>query len=431
MRAELMIKDDRKLFAGACGLAGSLSVRLEDGELSDESPLQFEQPYLIVGRDSRADVVMDDSEVSRRHAFLQVVDGRLFCVDLGSRTGIRWGDDRRPVGWVEPGQGIGIGPFRLRFDGVAPGAGEHLPISRSFAWSTLPDARIEFPGPGPDRVSWQVSRALVLVGSSATCRIRFEGAGIAGVHAAILRTPSGIWVIDLLGPADVTVAGIPVRSRLLEDGDEVGVGAHRFRVRVGQAARPDSGKALARRSTGREVRPALARPGPSPGAAATPPMDFGLDSAGLMAEFDRMHQRTSEQFQQAILMMFKMHQDQMGVIRDELSKIDRLEEELRSLQSEPGRFHTPSRVALRLVGSEPARPDVPAAGPAPAQSASGTVAAEVRPTPPTGEESRAAPDDDAHARLSLKLAELQAERRGLWKKLLGSLSGDEASRLLP
>jgi pSer/pThr/pTyr-binding forkhead associated (FHA) protein len=434
--------DARATFSGACGLGGPLLVRIEGSGAVAAAPLEFHKPHLIIGRDESVDVVLEGAEVSRRHAYLQVFDDRLFCVDLGSRTGVRWGDDPRPVGWVEPGQGIGIGPYRLRFEGVAPGTGEHPPISRSFAWSPVPDVRIEFNGPGSSSAlePWQISRALVLVGRSAVCRLRLEGGEIASIHAAIVRTPSGVWVVDLLGPGGVTVGGASVRACRLEDGDKVGVGGHRFWVRVGSAARPTSGKGLARWSTGRVVRTTSARLAPprGPDAAVTPAA--GPEVASLLAEFDRMHQRTSEQFQQAILMMFKMHQDQMAVIRDELSRIDRLEEELRSLQAEQARVAplTPSRVALRLVEGEDARPAAPAAGTVPVRPAPRPdVATPVRAdsTSPAGTGPRPAADhdldDDPHARLSRRLADLQAERRGLWKKLLGSMTGDEAGRLLP
>lgn len=433
-----MVDDDRVSFSGACGLGGPLRVRVETG-LAEVPPLDLTGPHAIIGRASRADVVVDDPEVSQRHAYLQVIAGRLFCIDLNSRTGVRWGDDRRPLGWIEPGQGIGIGPVRLRFEGVAPGEGGPWPISRASASPTLPDARIEFHGPGPVLKPWQVSRALVLVGSSATCRVRFEGREIAGIHAALLRTPSGVWVVDLLGPGGVSVDGSPVRSHRVEDGDEVGVGGHRFLVRLGPAARPDSGKGLARWSSGREALSTPSSLHPSPRTAEGP------EVAELLAGFERMHQRTSDQFQQALLMMFQMHQDQMSLIRDELSKIDRLEEELKSLQAEQARVNppVPSRAMLRLIGAEPARPDDLDAGPDPARADPAPGLPSVPPARPgprpsaVGEPGRApapAPAlglDDPHARLNRKLEEIQAERRGLWKKLLGSMVGDQDGRLLP
>ena len=45
------------------------------------------QPFAVIGRDPRADIVLDHTRVSRRHVYLQIVNGRAFWVDLESRSG--------------------------------------------------------------------------------------------------------------------------------------------------------------------------------------------------------------------------------------------------------------------------------------------------------------------------------------------------------
>jgi adenylate cyclase len=51
------------------------------------SYVQIGRAALIVGRSGAADVTLDDTSVSRHHARLQAVDGRLMVTDLGSRNG--------------------------------------------------------------------------------------------------------------------------------------------------------------------------------------------------------------------------------------------------------------------------------------------------------------------------------------------------------
>ena len=363
--------DQQKSFLEACGLSGPLKVRLEGPEPLGGLLLEFRRPFVVVGRDDRVELPIDSPEVSRRHAYFQVVDGRVFCVDLGSRTGVRWADGARDVGWVDRDQGVEVGPVRLHFEcqgdeqGSA-GQGGQLPISRSFEGSTLPDARLEFLGAESDREPWQVSRALVLIGRSPTCRVRLLGPEIARFHAALVRTPLGIWVVDLLGRREgLRVGGVATRSARLEDGDEIEMGEHRIRIRIGRAAQPSGRSELARRPRGQAGPPAPARvvrssgPGTEVGAVAR-----GLDdprgsldpiTERLLDQFDRMHQQTTEQFRQAILMMFRMHQDQMESIRDELSRLDRLEEDLKALQAGSGRVDRP-RAQLRLVSGEATPP---------------------------------------------------------------------------
>ncbi|MCL4287361.1 MAG: FHA domain-containing protein [Thermoleophilia bacterium] len=73
---------------------------------------------LTIGRDPANEVVLDDPNVSRFHAEVRPVDGASEVRDLGSRNGTRV--DGGFVGGsvvIRPGAEIGIGPFRLVFDG--------------------------------------------------------------------------------------------------------------------------------------------------------------------------------------------------------------------------------------------------------------------------------------------------------------------------
>jgi pSer/pThr/pTyr-binding forkhead associated (FHA) protein len=56
-------------------------------------PAQWElrQPFALIGRSAQAGLLLDDPSVSQRHAYLQVVGGRIFCLDLNSRTGLYLG----------------------------------------------------------------------------------------------------------------------------------------------------------------------------------------------------------------------------------------------------------------------------------------------------------------------------------------------------
>jgi hypothetical protein len=49
--------------------------------------------------------------VSQRHAYLQAGGGRLFCLDLGSRTRVHWADGPRECGWVEWDEPLRISPY--------------------------------------------------------------------------------------------------------------------------------------------------------------------------------------------------------------------------------------------------------------------------------------------------------------------------------
>jgi pSer/pThr/pTyr-binding forkhead associated (FHA) protein len=428
-----MVADPIVSFSEACGLVGALKIRLEGVE---SAGLDDFGPYLVVGRRRLSDLRIDDPDVSRRHAYFQVVAGRIFCVDLGSRTGLDWDNGRQLVGWVDPSKGVAIGPARLRFEfeGIAEdtsGAEGNLPISRSFRWYDLPEVSLDFIGAGSEHVSWQVSRALVFLGHSSICRVKLPGPDVAGIHAALLRTPSGLWVVDLLGPGGTTVGGKSIRHARLEDGDEIELGGHRIRIRLGRPARPGAGPNLVVMPKGRGTLPETTAAGPSAERGDSGPGWQDLmgsadpTAARLFDEFRRMHQKTTEQFQQAILMMFRMHQDQMDLIREELSRLDRLEEELKALQegSNRGDRRRTPRAQLRIVSAEstPSRSAGRDSGP-PERSVPGDRSPREETSSPPSEV------PDTHALIARRMAEIAGERQGLWRKILASLSADGPDR---
>src|SRR5947209_8935006 len=75
-----MSKFSLDLFLQACGASGPLHLSVEHAGAAERYVLH--QPFALVGGDPRADVRLTGGLVARRHAYLQVLGGRLVCVDL-------------------------------------------------------------------------------------------------------------------------------------------------------------------------------------------------------------------------------------------------------------------------------------------------------------------------------------------------------------
>src|SRR5262245_39413979 len=101
-------------FLEACGCAGALDLLVEANEGNIVDRLQLLQPFAVVGSHSANDVTFDDQQVSPRHAYLQVLAGALFCLDLNSQTGTHWPDGPRPFGWANSNQSLRLGSCILR-----------------------------------------------------------------------------------------------------------------------------------------------------------------------------------------------------------------------------------------------------------------------------------------------------------------------------
>ena len=105
-------------FLTVCGASGPIRLEIQSGVLRRRS---LPHAFALVGRSASADLRLNHPQVSLRHAYLQLVDGRLACFDLGGRAGVQW-DDGRPArsGWLDAGRSLGIGPFLLRRMDEAP-----------------------------------------------------------------------------------------------------------------------------------------------------------------------------------------------------------------------------------------------------------------------------------------------------------------------
>ena len=179
--------------------------------------------------------------MSRRHVYLQVVEGRVFWVDLESRTGTRDERESQRFGWLEGGRTFCVGPYVIRrFVGDSQtddklNRGE-LPrdtplIARAYAHAAQPEVTLEFLNGPSQSMLRPVHRVLSLIGSASGCKFRLTDSSVSRFHGSLLQTSAGLWIVDLLGQKGITINDVPVRSSRLLDGDMIGIGRYQIRIR--------------------------------------------------------------------------------------------------------------------------------------------------------------------------------------------------------
>jgi ABC-type multidrug transport system ATPase subunit/ABC-type multidrug transport system permease subunit len=86
--------------------------------VSGTQVIQLTKDQLTLGRDPSNDVILQDPNVSRFHAEVaRLSGGRVAIRDLASRNGTRINGELVRTALLEPGSEVGIGPYRLVFDG--------------------------------------------------------------------------------------------------------------------------------------------------------------------------------------------------------------------------------------------------------------------------------------------------------------------------
>ena len=242
------------------------------------------QPYAVVGRDRRAHLRLEDARVGSRHAYLQVIAGQLFVIDLGSRTGTQVKGSPVRAGWVPLGERVGIGPYALRWlkgDVPDPDAGGpgFDPRKQRQPGNSQTLLSLEFLNGKTVQQRWQVDRAITLIGSGAACKLRLRSSRVSPFHCSVVWTRHGAWLVDLLSDHGVRLNGAPATIAALEHDDRIQVGEFVIRVRSSAVPTADNQGAAGRQAVpgvnGQHARPAAeslreSLPGPSLGETRLP-----------------------------------------------------------------------------------------------------------------------------------------------------------------
>ena len=378
------------------------------GSQGRESRRTFPQPFAVIGRDPRVDIVLrDDEQVSRRHVYLQAVAGWLFWVNLESRIGTRTEAGPQKFGWLMGDDSLHVGPYTIRPRGPAQAGGtasgeppRELPsVAMSYGREPLPEVTLEFLNGRSQATRWPMRRVMSMIGSAKGCKFRLPDRSVSAFHASLLRTPAGLWVVDLRGDQSIRINDVPVRAGELVDGDVLGVGRYRIRFQVREPGEEsdESGSDPAIEHSvggvtwqvhGEREQPALPfgeraagaiMPARRPGVPQSQGLSLSNSVAGvasgmeivasdaafagtmaqpeishsalvpLVNQFSMMQQQMFDQFQQAMGMLLQMfgtmHREQMEVIREELDRLHQLSKELQELKDELA--SSPRRAAPR------------------------------------------------------------------------------------
>src|SRR5262249_13148381 len=167
---ECVSNQSMNLFLGACRATAPLRLGVSYSGEPEMLRRSFGQPFVVVGSNPGADLALEDSEVSDRHAYLQMIGGRVFCVDLGSRTGIQWGQRIGDWGWVQPRQALRLGRCSVCLlesgaeSGGSPGTLGNPLASHAPEGDPLPKVRLEVRNGTAAQKPWRMNRVLALVG---------------------------------------------------------------------------------------------------------------------------------------------------------------------------------------------------------------------------------------------------------------------------
>ncbi|MGQ0634307.1 MAG: FHA domain-containing protein [Planctomycetaceae bacterium] len=465
---------DIQSFSVACGAKPPLRFRVVDERNGHHSEVVVAKPYATIGSAELCDVRLLHPDVSRHHAYVQVLGGRALCCDLGSRTGTHWGRSTHSRQWLPPaGSPVYIGPFAVSLAAPEPSP-EASTISVGSRTARMDSLKmlLSFMNArsrsGRTRIS-RVRNPVTLAGWSHLCNLRLQHHSVGRVHCSLVWAESGLWVVDLLCAGGTLVNGVPVSYARLDDDDTLTLGRFQLKIAYGSSSElplqeiTEAGALVADANS--EVQRVESEPATNatngelsaPPAAEIIPAPLQLPAlpaiiAGdltapgaadsiavtLMQQFATMQQQLFDHTQQVLSAMAETfhaaHVRQMEVIREELSRVHELNRELQELNRQrSGGAPVGRGLSLRAGGSTQSHAPPPA--PVSEREPPTALAAGVRPSAPENSRLPAAEDDrarnpsapgsggqDIHAWLTNRISELEQERSGRWQRILQLLT---------
>ena len=331
----------RDLFSRACEVVEPVSLVVVRDSGNDPSPIVhvLHEPFAVVGRDEKCDLVLNDPMVSRRHCYLQAVGRQVLCVDLGGSGGVDLGNGPTLAGWIDAARGVRIGGHLIRL------ASEDRVPKAPLLTSKLRRVDLEFQA-NQVQTRWRMKRMLVLVGSANECAVRLTCASVSPYHCALVLTGGGLWVVDLLGeigsPANegVFVNGARVRAACLEEGDVLRVGRFEIAARFSTKSRPG------RLPSARPVVTSGAFTFGDPAPDLDPTIEtLRRDYETRLAERDAHHRATVEELRREVDDLKDRLEDYPALSDTPGQQANRNGTSVRSLGTATRRVRTPTRAA--------------------------------------------------------------------------------------
>jgi FHA domain len=232
---------DQEETGGTHWTCGEMIFKVQAAARASDRIVHIRRPFARLGQASCADITIGTRAASDQHVYIHLDSRGVYAVDLDTRTGTRFSGTERFAGWLRQGDWLEVAGHRVellqaRFDG-----GVHDPplcdtdLLADTSRTTLVGVVLK-PRRAPGN-PWVLNSELVFSGRSAACGIPIQDRTVARTHAALLRTETAAYVINL-STQQTWIDDRPVRgASIIHDGQVLTLGSARFVVSVEPATR--------------------------------------------------------------------------------------------------------------------------------------------------------------------------------------------------
>ena len=195
----------------------------------------FPRPYVVIGRDPKCDLVLEDPDLRGHLLYLNANEYGLYCTPLNPES------SALPQGWLAANDWITLGRFNIR---ACLQDQENETSVPSPSWPRLAEYGSTM-APLPEVAIYRKSKLLVrrkiralltLVGRNEPSLIRIPSRNLSRCHCALLWDSGALWFIDLKSRSHCYVDGLKRKVGRLDPGVRLQIGQYELEF-VGQEGR--------------------------------------------------------------------------------------------------------------------------------------------------------------------------------------------------
>ena len=192
---------DQEETGGPLWTCGEMIFKVQAAARISDRIVHIRRPFARLGRASGADITISTQAASDQHVYLHLDPRGVFAVDLDTRTGTRFSGTEGSAGWLRPGHWLEVAGRRVELlqaqvEGNVLGPPPcDTDLLAATSRTTLVGVALEPWGTAGN--PWVLNSELVFAGRSAACGIPIQDRTVARTHAALLRTDTSLYVINL------------------------------------------------------------------------------------------------------------------------------------------------------------------------------------------------------------------------------------------
>ena len=199
----------------------------------------------ILGRSSKAEIVIPEQYVSRQHAKIYKEKGSFFIEDLKSHVGLLFDGNKVSKQKIKNGDAFQIGSVTLSFEVIKKETTRNVPLIEESQDETLTFEpgnilQLVLKEQNRDKSRFELTNKPLIIGREEGCGIRLQSPMVSRRHAKVFAKNGVVYIEDLGSNNGTYIAGKKMTKGEATHGTTITIGPFAIEVQDPMKPKPDS-----------------------------------------------------------------------------------------------------------------------------------------------------------------------------------------------